>query len=207
MSPRHLFSLVSALAILTLSASTASAQWGSTRVSPAFQQGYERGLRAGADDLRRGDRFGFTDENDYRRADAGYRSQYGSRDRYRDEFRRGFESGYRNGYAVAGRGGPSWNQGGPWNGRGAGPWTGGRAGARFDVATQQGYADGYEAGLDDGRDNRRFDPVGERRYRSADRGYQRSYGDKDYYKANYRTGFRSGYEDGFRDGQRYGRRW
>jgi hypothetical protein len=201
MSPRHFFSLVSVMIVLMLSASTASAQWGpASRVSPAFQQGHERGLRAGTEDLRRGDRYDFTDEGEYRRADAGYRSQYGHRDRYRDEFRRGYEAGYRSGYGVAGRGGPS------WNGRG-GPWAGGRAGARIDVARQQGYSDGYEAGLDDGRDNRRFDPVGERRYRSADRGYERHYGDKDYYKANYRTGFRSGYEAGYRDGQRYDRRW
>jgi hypothetical protein len=75
------------------------------------------------------------------------------------------------------------------------------------VATQQGYSDGYEAGLDDARDGRRFDPVSERRYRSADRGYNNSYGPRERYKTNYRTGFLSGYESAYEDAVRYGRRW
>jgi hypothetical protein len=87
------------------------------------------------------------------------------------------------------------------------PWTNGRGVGRLDVATQQGHSDGYEAGLDDARDGRRFDPIAERRYRSADRGYNGSYGPRDVYKANYRTGFLKGYEDAYRDAARFSQRW
>src|SRR5215831_10161127 len=61
----------------------------------AYDEGYQRGLRAGQDDSRRGNPFNYTDERDYRSADAGYRSQYGSRDVYRDDFRVGYQAGYR----------------------------------------------------------------------------------------------------------------
>lgn len=169
----------------------AEAQWGpQSRVHPAYETGYHQGLRAGTDDMRRGNAFNFTDESEYRRGDIGYRSQYGNRNTYRVEFRRGFQAGYQSAYSH-GRSGA--NRLPPY----------GRATGRFDVATQQGYSDGYEAGVNDGRNRRQFDPIGERRYRSADRGYNRNYGDKEYYKVNYRTGFRSGYEAGYRDGLRY----
>ena len=68
-----------------------------------------------------------------------------------------------------------------------------------DTAFQNGYRDGREQGLDDGRDNDRPDATRHRRYRSADRGYVDSYGNKDAYKNSYRDGFRAGYEDGYRD--------
>lgn len=194
---RNLFLFALALAIPAVSPAVATAQWGpQTRVESGYQQGYDRGVRAGSDDLRRGAAFDFSINVDFRRGDYGYRPQYGNRDRYRSDFRRGFEAGYQAGYrrAPIGRGAPSWS---------------GNAGPRFDVAAQQGYSDGYEAGLNDARNGNRFDPIGERRYRSADRGYNRSYGDKDRYKANYRTGFINGYEAGFRGGPRYGygNRW
>ena len=74
-----------------------------------------------------------------------------------------------------------------------------------EPATARGYADGYERGLDDGRDRDRYDPVGHRNYRSGDLGYYRDYGPREAYRNNYRSGFRQGYEDGYRDGAR-GRR-
>lgn len=197
---RNLFLFALALLIPAVSPAVASAQWGpQARVETGYQEGYERGVRAGSDDLRRGAAFNFSINVDFRRGDYGYRPQYGNRDRYRSDFRRGFEAGYQAGYR---RGGQIGRPGAPWSG-------GGRPIGRFDVAAQQGYSDGYEAGLNDARDGRRFDPISERRYRSADRGYNRSYGDKDRYKANYRTGFVDGYEAGFRGGPRYGygNRW
>jgi hypothetical protein len=206
---RHLSLWALALAVLVPSA--ASAQWGpqsrvqQSRVQPGYEEGYQRGLRAGADDARRGSAFNFSINLDFRRGDIGYRAQFGSRDRYRNEFRNAFELGYRAGYGN-GRNDGYYDRGLPGNRQGP-PWTNGRGVARFDVATQQGYSDGYEAGLDDARDGRRFDPVGERRYRSADRGYNSSYGPRERYKTNYRTGFLSGYEAAYEDGVRYGRRW
>jgi hypothetical protein len=208
MSRRHLpwFFALSLVTTLPAIAAADASQWGRpSQFQPAYQEGYERGARAGAEDARRGDRFNFTDEGAYRSADAGYRSQYGNRNLYREEFRRAFESGYRTGYAGYGRGG--YGRGN--NGQVLPPWSGNRGGrgtGRFDPAVTQGYNDGYEAGLDDGRDGRRFDPVGEGRYRSGDRGYDRDYGSRDYYRTNYRVGFRNGYEEGFRDGTQYRRR-
>jgi len=200
---RHL-ALASAFAFAIPGAAlTAAPQWGSQqRLQPGFQEGYERGVRAGTEDARRGETFRFIDENDYRRADAGYRSQYGNRVRYQDEFKRGFESGYRTGY---GRNPVYGNRLPPGRG-GQGPWSNGRGVGRYDLAAQQGYNDGYEEGLDDGQDRRRFDPVAESRYRNATRGYEREYGSRELYKANYRTAFRNGYEEGYRDGTTYGRR-
>jgi hypothetical protein len=212
---RHLFWIL-ALAVLVPAA--ASAQWGpqsrvgQSRVEPAYEEGYQRGLRAGSDDMRRGAAFNFSINVDFRRGDLGYRAQFGNRERYRDEFRRAFELGYRAAYNERrndgygryddyGRGLPGNRQGPPP------PWAGGRAGGRFDVATQQGYSDGYEAGLDDARDGRRFDPVSERRYRSADRGYNATYGPRERYKTSYRTGFLSGYESAYQDASRYRRGW
>jgi hypothetical protein len=77
--------------------------------------------------------------------------------------------------------------------------------ASQEPALARGYADGYEIGLDNGRDRNRYDPVGSRSYRAGDSGYYRDYGPRDAYRNNYRAGFRQGYETGYRDGSR-GRR-
>jgi hypothetical protein len=171
-------------------------QWGAQDgLQRAYREGYDRGVRAGQLDGRRSGGFRFQDESDYRRGDFGYRREYGNVDRYRAEFRRGFELGYREGFARFDRGS---------NGRyGSGPWSGGPAYGRTDLASSNGYTDGYNEGLHDGRDRNRFNPLGERRYRSGDHGYDRSYGSKDRYKVVYRDAFREGYEAGFRDGTRY----
>jgi hypothetical protein len=74
-------------------------------------------------------------------------------------------------------------------------------GSRYgDTAYENGYRDGRAQGLDDGRDNDRFDATRHGRYRSADRGYLDSYGDKNRYKDVYRDGFRAGYDEGYREG-------
>jgi hypothetical protein len=184
--------------------------------SPGFDQGYTRGVDAGAEDRRRGEPFNFIDERDYRSGDDGYRREYGRRDAYADDFRRGYQAGYRQGYerGPVPRGGngrpPVWSNGngpvgGPGNGRGGAGRGRGLPGQRVDLAWENGYLDGYEAGLDDGEDRDRFDPVGERRYRSADHGYDRRYGPLELYKNRYRPAFRDGYEEGYADGRRYGR--
>ena len=195
--------LIWVLALAVFVPTTAAAQWGpqsraqAPRGVAGYDEGYERGLRAGGDDLRRRSAFNFSIHVDFRRGDVGYRAQLGNRDRYRNEFRRGFETGYRAGYYDS--------RGGYGAGRGSG-----RAAGRVDVAVQQGHSDGYEAGVNDARGRRQFDPVSERRYRSADRGYNNSYGPRERYTANYRTGFLNGYEAGYRDvagGYGYDRRW
>jgi hypothetical protein len=191
--------------------------------SPAFQNGYDRGANAGAEDRRRGDRFDYVDETDYRRATDGYRREYGPEDRYRNEFRYGYQSGYRVGFEGYRQADPyGRNQADPYGryedprqyGRGrAGvppPWANGRgrygAPGRYDLAYESGFTDGYEAGLDDGDRRRALDPTNERRYRSADHGYERQYGPREVYKNRYREAFRQGYEAGYEDGRRYGNR-
>jgi hypothetical protein len=201
---RHL-TFIAALALATPTAAWAATpqifgqfpvQFGSHGwEQSAYREGYDRGLRAGRDDLRRGDSYRYEDESDYRRADYGYRSEYGNRDRYRDEFRRGYEVGYRTGYGRF----DSYSRLPP-NRDGRAPWAEGRAYGRFDLAAQNGFNDGYDAGLRDARDRHRLDPLSERRYRSGDHGYERSYGSKDRYKLAYRDAFRDGYDQGYREG-------
>ena len=82
----------------------------------------------------------------------------------------------------------------------------GNTSARYNnAAYDNGARDGYEKGLEDGRDNDSFDPVRHSRYRSADRGYSSRYGTRDDYKLVYRDGFESGYERGYREVKGYGR--
>jgi hypothetical protein len=171
----------------------------------AFERGYREGIERGADDARDGRRFEVERDSVYRNADRGYNSRYGNRDWYRTEFRRGYSSGYRDGYSNV-RGNGRYQ-------RDNRVYQGGREGVydRRDVrgpgrlrgyqepAFARGYSDGWEKGVDDGRDRDRYDPVRHGDYKDADNGYERNYGSKDAYKNNYRTGFRQGYEDGYRN--------
>lgn len=73
----------------------------------------------------------------------------------------------------------------------------GRAGNVNSVPYRNGYQDGLEKGREDGRDRDSFDPVRHSRYRSADHGYNSRYGSKTDYKLIYRDGFEAGYRDGY----------
>jgi flagellar biosynthesis/type III secretory pathway protein FliH len=172
--------------------------------SPAYNEGYQRGVRSGEEDGRRGRSFNFTDESDYRRADTGYRSQYGNRDRYRDQFRVGFEQGYREGYGRYGNdrryGSDRRYVPAPGN---YGGYNNGGYNQVSNVAFENGYADGYDEGLNDGRARHRDDPIAESRYRSGDHGFNSRYGSREIYRNNYRQGFLQGYERGYRDGRSY----
>jgi hypothetical protein len=199
--------MVSALALVPASLALAQSR---PYVSQAYGEGLDRGVKAGEEDSRRGDSFAFADEGDYRSADAGYRSQYGPREWYRDEFRRGYEAGYRTGYsrfAPAPYQNDPWYGGNPRNPRNPStpydPRQPYGTPYQTDLAVANGYNDGYERGLDDGHDRRRFDPVGEGRYRSGNHGYDKQYGPKDVYQMRYREAFRSGYQRGYDDGKRY----
>lgn len=186
--------------------------------SQAYNEGFERGSRAGGDDGRTNREFNYQNRSDYRNGDQGWRREYGDRDRWRIDFRLGFEFGYRESYGryrpgyggYNDRYGRDGNYGG-WR-PGAGgppPWANGRGRGGYqytDFAFRNGFTDGYEAGLRDGRDRRRFDPISEGRYRSGDRGYNGRYGSRESYKFRYRDAFREGYEHGYEDGVRYDNR-
>ncbi len=181
--------------------------------TPAYRAGYERGIRRGETDGRDNRQYNYAGQSDYRSGDAGYRRDYGDRERYRLEFRVGFETGYRDGFQRYRPGyGPANGRGSAWR-PGAGgppPWATARGRGsyqRTDLAFRTGFTDGYEAGLRDGRDRDRFDPIGEGRYRSGDHGYNRNYGSRDFYRVRFREGFLEGYEHGFNDGWRYDARY
>jgi len=169
----------------------------------AFDRGYREGIQRGTDDARRGRQFEIDRNDVYRDGDRGYNSRDGNRDSYRNDFRRGYTSGYRTGYYDV-RGDAGYQRG---NGNGNGNYGRddrgpGRLRGYQEPAFARGYSDGWEKGLDDGRDRDRYDPTRQGDYRDADNGYSRSYGSKDAYKNNYRSGFRQGYENGYRDANR-----
>ena len=68
-------------------------------------------------------------------------------------------------------------------------------------AYDNGYRDGVKRGEEAARDRKAFNVEIERDYRSADRGYNRSFGDRNRYHDNYRGGFSQGYRDAY---YRYG---
>ena len=237
MRPRYFGLRASILAVALLAPCAASVahaqvQRAVPRNSQGYNEGYERGSRAGADDGQRNRPQDYASKSDYRNGDSGWRREYGDRERYRIDFRLGFEFGYREGYGryrpgygsdSYGRGNDQYGQYGrndpygrndgwrpgaggppPWaNGRGRG--RGNAGGYQYnELAFRNGFTDGYEAGLRDGRNRDRFDPVREGRYRDGDRGYNRNYyGSRDIYRVRYRQAFIEGYEYGFNDGRRY----
>ncbi len=83
------------------------------------------------------------------------------------------------------------------------------------IAYDNGYREGLRDGQDAARDRRAFDLQREKDYRNADRGYNRSYGDKNRYRDSFRSGFadgyresynRYGYNGGYNNGGTYGER-
>ena len=190
--------LVAASACLALAAPASAQGFGGA----AYDRGYREGVQQGERDARDHHAYGIESNRIYRDGDRGYERRDGSRDSYRNEFRRGFSSGYRDGYdrlRVNTRNG-QWGRDVQW---GQGPRD--RRGYQ-EPAFARGYSDGWQQGVDDGRDRDRYDPVRHGDYKDGDNGYERGYGSKDAYKNNYRSGFRQGYEEGYRSGTRTARR-
>jgi hypothetical protein len=188
----------------------------------AYDYGYREGVRAGEQDARRGDRFNYEDEREFRNGDGGYRREYGDRDRYRQTFRSGYAAGYNDGYRRNGGYNGRYGQGDPRDPRYGGgygdprygggvygdPRYGGRdprygrsGGGYYSIAFDNGSRDGFEKGQEDARKNRSFDPLRHSWYRSGDRHYERQYGSRDEYKNIYRRGFQEGYDRGYREGR------
>lgn len=167
-----------------------------------YDRGFRDGARRGEQDARRGRAYDIYRHREYRNADnrAGVRDTRIAVNAFRSGFEAGYDQGYRR-YARGGFGYPpaagGRTPGYPPN-AGRGP---GYPPARQGWATpawDNGYRDGYEQGVRDGRDGDRFDPVRARRYRDGDHDYDRRYGSRDDYKRDYRAGFVRGYEDGYR---------
>jgi hypothetical protein len=70
---------------------------------PASARGYSDGYERGLDDVRHRNRYDPVGEKDYRNADDGYYSGYGSKDAYKNNYRAGFRQGYEDGYRLLAR--------------------------------------------------------------------------------------------------------
>lgn len=65
------------------------------------------------------------------------------------------------------------------------------------AARRFGYQDGYEDGLNDRRTGHSYRPMHDSSFRHADRGYERNFGSKNYYKQVYREAYEQGYSRGY----------
>jgi hypothetical protein len=72
-------------------------------------------------------------------------------------------------------------------------------------AYDNGFREGVEEGQNDARHNRDFSPQRHSEFRDGDRGYNRDYGDREFYRRNYRQGFQAGYAEAYNRNARYGR--
>jgi hypothetical protein len=208
MNIRHL-TIAVGIAAVVLTAAPAQAQiWnGNGRAggyrtdarSLAYNNGYRSGLERGRQASRDRRAFDIQREKDYRKADDGYKKQYGSKDFYRDEFRRGFTQGYQEGYSRFDYRYGDRREGRYPNGRVYGDVRGGGGygygyGAGLNVAFRNGESDGYQKGVDDARDGKYPQAERQKWYREGDRNYNGRDGlTREQYKQEYRRGFQQGY--------------
>lgn len=163
----------------------------------AYDNGMRDGLRNGERDARNRVGFRVDRDHDYRAADDGFYHQGSYRlDQYQRMFRRGYEAGYSEGYDRGTRvsGGRRVTPGiviqPPYDPSGGGYYA--------SSASSNGYRDGLEAGRDDARARRSFDPRRPKRYREGDHDYSSRDGSREDYKRDYRAAFQQGYEEGYR---------
>ncbi|HEX2269097.1 MAG TPA: hypothetical protein VHH35_06165 [Pyrinomonadaceae bacterium] len=80
----------------------------------------------------------------------------------------------------------------------------------FEIARQQGYSWGMNAGAADAQRGQRYSPQRSRYYRDATQGYNSYYGNRGQYRQVFRSAFLQGYREGYQRyayNRRYGRRW
>jgi hypothetical protein len=85
-----------------------------------------------------------------------------------------------------------------------------RDGYRFrggDAARDWGYRDGSDAARSDVRERKSFNPNPRGRYKHADRGYERYFGDRREYQEQYARAYRDGYARAWDNRDRGWRRW
>jgi flagellar biosynthesis/type III secretory pathway protein FliH len=66
------------------------------------------------------------------------------------------------------------------------------------LAYDNGYREGVREGENDGRRRDAFNYQDERTWQRADKGYHRSFGDRERYAQSFRVGYSAGYSDGYR---------
>ena len=175
---------------------------GSSSYLPSYQQGYEDGARQAEHDLRRGNR-------------GNLNQGLKSRDR---SYREGYQAAYDRMYSNSG----NYNTRGGYGDRqvygnqpysndpyGNGPYANGSYGngsysngslyrnGSVGNAQNDAYRVGYQDGMADGGNDRStghsFRPTHDDNFKHADRGYNSSMGDKQFYKDTYRQGYQAAY--------------
>jgi hypothetical protein len=96
-------------------------------------------------------------------------------------------------FSVAAPVSAQWGRPDPRPSYGSGPYSEVRR-----IAFDRGYREGVKEGEKDGRSRDPFRYQDEGDYRNGDVGYNRSYGDREFYRQAFRAGFADGYADGYR---------
>lgn len=157
------------------------------------QNGYRDGYNKGIHEGRENDPFDYRTP-DWRQAGHGYKNWMGSFGQYQDGYRDAYSQGFRAGFQSV-QGLRRGDGDGDRDDRGYRPYDPRVGGGFFggDVARDWGYRDGSDAARSDLRLGKGFNSQPRGRYDDADRGYNRSYGDKREYKERYTEAYRQGY--------------
>ncbi|HWY68664.1 MAG TPA: fibronectin type III domain-containing protein [Terriglobales bacterium] len=73
-------------------------QYGSGQQNPAYQNGFQDGIRDGRNDFQSRRNSSLTTTANYRNATGGYDRNWGSPNQYKDMYRQGYTRGYQQGY-------------------------------------------------------------------------------------------------------------
>jgi hypothetical protein len=181
--------LMAGTTTLAVAQSVVPVQWGWGQRDNDDRQAFRDGLNQGQSDARHNRRFN-PNNNRWRERD--------DREAYRSGYERGFQQqsgGYRNDRDRDG----DWDRDRGNIGRGGyGGYGGGGYGS--NAARQYGFQDGINDGSRDRRTGHSNRPTQDSNYKHADRGYNSSFGDKNYYKQSYRQAYESGYQQGYNGG-------
>jgi hypothetical protein len=162
---------------------------------------YRDGFAQGQYDRQNNSRYNYR-THQWKHADRGYR------DAYERGYANGFNSAYRDGgsYYPYGRDrrddDPDYRnypngRDYPYRDRDNYPYRGNDSGygnQAYDI----GFRDGQADGRNDLLTGHSYRPTHDDNYKHADRGYNSSYGNKNWYKQTYRSGYVQGYERGYR---------
>jgi hypothetical protein len=175
--------LMAGTTTLAVAQSMVPVQWGWGQRDNDDRQAFRDGFTQGQQDARHNRRFN-PDNSRWRERD--------DRQAYRSGYERGFQQtgAYRNDRDRDGdrdRGGWDWGRGG-------------NGGYGANSARQYGYQDGINDGARDRRTGHSNRPTQDSNYKHADRGYNSSFGNKNYYKQAYRQAYESGYREGYISG-------
>lgn len=185
-------------AMVLLSAALLAAQ-----TDPAYANGYSTGYGLGQLDKAAHRASNPHKFSAYQLASAGYTASYGSCADYRASFKSGFSDGYGDGYAnrtaslTAAAPAPAATSCDAAAAPAAPPAPAMPAAEVSQLASGNGYREGYTAGQNDANASASFNLTGQAAYSTADGGYSAAMGPLAAYRSAFQNGFASGYDDGF----------